>query len=619
MCGIFGIINYGSKTTVSRDILSKALSQMTHRGPDDEGLLTDGHAGLGMRRLSIIDIKGGHQPISNETNDVSIVFNGEIYNFLELRETLIAKGHKFKTHSDTEVILHLYEEHGDQCPKMLNGMFSFAVWDRKNETLFLARDRAGIKPVFYSLENGALKFSSEIKALLSTGVSNEPDNEALINYFSFYYISSPQTIYKHIRRLPPGHFLKLKNGRHETTQYWDMEFKPDITSEREAIELIKQNLFEAVKGQLQSEVPLGVFLSSGLDSTSILAMMSRVTTKIKTYTIGYENGDTFNELKEAGIVAAKYGTDHHDCILKPGQIPDYITGITKHLAEPHGDWTQAGFYFLSKTSKRDITVALSGAGGDELFAGYPTLTAAKLARYYRTLPAFARNAVKAFVNNLPSSYGRLSFDFKAKSFVSGAEMQPERAHMRFKEIFDAEERRKLLYNIPENDPFSVFGQYMKSTENTELLNRLMYFDFKVFLTDCALQVTDMATMMNSQECRVPFLDNRMLDLSARIPVSMKMKGLTTKYILRKALTEFLPPEITKMPKKGFAMPTSFWLKKELNDFVNSTISDAEKRTGGLVNFDYVRRIYEEHSSGKKDNTRKLTCLLSYFIWQGMYQ
>lgn len=619
MCGIFGITNFADKAPVSSDTVKKALQKMGHRGPDDEGMLVDGHAALGMKRLSIIDIKGGHQPISNETGDVSVVCNGEIYNYLQLRAELEARGHRFKTNSDTEVIVHLFEEYGEDCPNKLNGMFAFAVWDRKNGRLFAARDRAGIKPLFYSLQNGALSLASEIRALLSAGASKEADPDALMNYFSFYYLSSPQTIYKSIRRLPPGHSISAGKNGAAVKQYWDLRPRPSVRTEGEAVELIKSRLFSAVKSHLQSEVPLGIFLSSGMDSTSILSMMSRLVPKIKTYTIGYDGGGTFNELNEARLVAEKYKTEHNDCILKPGQVPDFIKAIIEHLAEPHGDWTQAGFYFLSRQSRPDITVALSGAGGDELFAGYPTLTAAKIASLYRRLPGFAKGMIKRSVNMLPSSYDRLSFDFKARSFVAGAEMPPERAHMRYKEIFDDEERRKLLYNIRQNEPFSVFEQYMAPTEGFELMDRLLYFDFKVFLPDCALQVTDMATMMNSQECRVPFLDNGMLDLACEIPASMKIKGFTTKHILRKALKEFLPEEITRMPKKGFAMPTSYWLKNELNDFAASVISDAESRNKDLMDFKYVRGLFGEHSSGKRDHTRKLTCLLSYFIWQSMYQ
>jgi asparagine synthase (glutamine-hydrolysing) len=620
MCGIFGIINYTDKTPVTPEQLRKPLSLMVHRGPNDDGIMTDRYAGLGMRRLSIIDIPGGHQPISNETGEISIIFNGEIYNYRELREELEAEGHKFKTRSDTEVILHLYEEYGEACPGKLNGMFAFAVWDKKKEELFVARDRIGVKPLFFSAAGGKLMFSSEIRALLSAGVSREPDLHAVADYFAFYYISSPRTIYRDIRRLSPGHSISLKNGRIEIRRYWDFTFIPAELDEEQAVPLIQETLFSSVKRHLMSEVPLGVFLSSGMDSASIVAMMRKAGSPVTTYTVGYENGGTYNELDGARLVAEKYGTTHHECTLNPSQAEKYIPEIIGHLAEPHGDWTQAGFYHLSKESKKDMTVVLSGAGGDELFAGYPTLTAAKFAKYYNLLPKAARDLIKAGVMKLPSSYERLSLDFKAKSFVAGAELIPERAHMRYKEIFDDEERKNILYNNTSIfDPFEVYKQHLPGVPDEEPLNRLLYLDLKVFLPDCALQVTDITTMMNSQECRVPFLDLEMIELSRRIPLSMKLRGVTTKHILRKALKGYLPKEITRMPKKGFAMPTAFWLKNELRGFVESTVSRAAEKKNDLVNLEYARRIIAEHNSGKRDNTRKITCLVSFLLWQEMYQ
>lgn len=620
MCGIFGIINHSDKAPVAPEQLRKPLALMRHRGPDDEGVMTERYAGLGMRRLSIIDVAGGRQPISNETGDISIVFNGEIYNYKELRAALEAEGHRFKTKSDTEVILHLYEEYGDACPGKLNGMFAFAVWDRKKEELFVARDRIGVKPLFFSAAGGRLVFSSEIRPMLAAGVSRDPDLHAVADYFAFYYVSAPRTIYRDIRRLAPGHSLSLRGGRVEIRRYWDFSFAPAELSEEQAVPLIQETLFSSVKRHLMSEVPLGVFLSSGMDSASIVAMMRKAGSPVTTYTIGYENGGTYNELEGARLVAAKYGTEHHECTLSAEQAGRYIPEIIGHMAEPHGDWTQAGFYHLSKESKKDMTVVLSGAGGDELFAGYPTLTAAKLAKYYKLLPKAARQLIKAGVGRMPASYERLSLDFKAKSFVAGAEMIPERAHMRFKEIFDDEERKKLLYNNTINfDPFEAYKQHLPGVPDEEPLNRLLYLDLKVFLPDCALHVTDMATMMNSQECRVPFLDLEMIELARRIPLGLKLRGVTTKYILRKALKGYLPEEITRMPKKGFAMPTAYWLKNELSGFVGDVIGRAESKKNDFVNIDYAKKLITEHNSGKRDNTRRLTCLISFLLWQEAYQ
>lgn len=622
MCGIYGKINFGTKNTITEQEIKIPLDLMTHRGPDDEGIFLDRYAGLGIKRLKIIDVAGGHQPISNETDDIVIVYNGEIYNYLELREDLIKKGHRFKTKSDTEVILHSYEEFGCNCLEKLNGMFAFAIWDKKKEELFVARDYLGIKPLFYSIFNGSLYFASEIKTILSdksNPVSREPDPQALINYFSFYYVSSPWTIYKFIKRLHPGHYMLLKNGKLEIKQYWDFSFKNTQIREADCTAEIEKVLLASVKRHLQSEVPLGVFLSSGMDSTSIVAMMGKLNQPTKTYTVGYENGRTYNEIDEAKLVAEKYGTEHFDCILKPTQLEDFVPDIIDHLAEPHGDWTQAAFYYLSQQSKKDITVVLSGAGGDELFGGYPTLTAAKIAALYRKFPKLLKQFLSSIAKKLPTSYDRLSFDFKVKSFIAGADMEPEKAHLRYKEIFAEDERKKLLCNAYNYEPFDVFSQYLGNIQKETVLDRLMHLDLKVFLPDCALQGTDITTMMNSQECRVPFLDKEMINLSERIPADLKLRGFTTKYILRKALKKYLPEKIANMPKKGLAMPTGFWLRKELKNFTSEIFSQAEKRNNGFLDFNYIKQLQKEHVDGKRDNTRKLTCLISFFLWQKLYQ
>ncbi|MFH1540801.1 MAG: asparagine synthase (glutamine-hydrolyzing) [Elusimicrobiota bacterium] len=620
MCGIFGIINFERKNPVERNEIKIPLDLMTYRGPDDNGMFFDRYSGFGIRRLKIIDVAGGHQPIFNETDDIAIVYNGEIYNYIELREELLKKGHRFKTKTDTEVILHLYEEFGVNCLEKLNGMFAFAIWDKRKEELFVVRDRIGIKPLFYSVTEGSLYFSSEIKSILSCKkISKEMDMQALINYFSFYYVSAPWTIYKNIKRLMPGHYLLLKNGNIEINRYFQFSFKEEKMDEQECVGEIKKALLNSVKRHLQSEVPLGVFLSSGLDSTSIVAMMGKLGQTTKTYTIGYENGRSYNEIDEAKTVAKKYNTIHSDCILKPKQVEEFLPEIIKHFAEPHGDWTQVALYYLSKQSKKDITVVLSGVGGDELFAGYPTLTAAKISNFYNKLPKTLKKIIKSTVNKSPTCYNRLSFDFKLKSFIKGTDIMPEMAHLRYKEIFSDDERQKLLYNVAGDEPFEVYKQHLKNVVDEKLLNRLLYLDLNVFLPDCALQVTDMVTMMNSQECRVPFLDLEMINLSERIPVDLKLRGFTTKYILRKALKECLPDEIAKMPKKGLAMPTPFWLQKELKNFTNEIITEAENKSTGMFNFDYIRQIQKEHSDGKKDNTRKITCLVSFFLWQKFYQ
>lgn len=626
MCGIFGIISLDGASSVDRGRVVAGLELMRHRGPDDDGMHVDTHGGrtravIGMRRLSIIDIAHGHQPVYNEARDIAVVFNGEIYNFRELRGDLEAKGHRFTTQSDTEVIVHLYEEYGRDCVQALNGMFAFAVWDSRDGSLFLARDRMGVKPLYYTVAAGQLIFSSELRAIVADpAVSRVIDDAALAEYFSFYYISSPRTIYRDIRRFPQAHAMNVRLGKIEIAPYWHYTAQPERWTEQDAADAVRTAFERSLKRQLNSEVPLGVFLSSGIDSTAIAAAMSRAGEKIRTYTIGYENGATYNELAEARMVAAAYHTEHRDCIMGPAAIADNLPAMLWQLAEPHGDWTQVALHYLSRTSKPDITVVLAGMGGDELFAGYPTLTAAKAARYYRMLPASIRSLLRAGVNALPSSYNRMSFDFKAKSFVAGADLPPEHAHMRYKEIYSAEERNALfLYNISAHDPFDVFRQHLPACKNAGELDRLMYLDMNVFLPYCALQVTDMATMLNSQECRVPFLDNEMIELSERIPVSLKLKGTTTKHILRAAFGPWLPPAVLGLPKKGLAMPTALWLQKELSPFIDDILSQSEPRLKDMLNFDYIRRIRREHVEGKRDHTRRLTCLISFCVWHLQYQ
>jgi asparagine synthase (glutamine-hydrolysing) len=618
MCGILGKINYASGKPVSEAELKRPLFEMLHRGPDDEGVLADRHCGLAMRRLKIIDLEGGHQPVFNEDRSLAVVLNGEIYNYRELKKELEGS-HRFATNSDTEVLLHLYEEYGERCLDKLNGMFAFAVWDARREELFIARDRAGVKPLFYADLGGSLYFASELKSLLAFhGMPREVDQQALANYLSFYYVSSPRSIFKHIRRLPQGHFIKVAKKKAEIRQYWHYRFRPRKMSETEAAARIEAALLSSVKRQLISDVPLGVFLSSGLDSTAIVAMMSKLGVKPKTYTVGYENGGTYNELEEARLVAKKYGTEHHECVFGPEDAIRNLPKLVSGFAEPHGDWTYLAMDRLSAASRGDITVALTGSGGDELFAGYPTLTAAKVGRFYQYLPGPVKSALKAAADRLPVSTRRLSLDFKIKSFTRGAAFRPEVAHMKYKEILSPEEIRALMPHLKHSDPFEVYAQHLPLVAGETLLNRLLYLDLNVFLPCCALHSMDLATMFNSQEARVPLLDNEMLELSEQLPLDLKIKGFTTKYMLRKALRQYLPEEILKMPKKGFNMPVAEWLKGELRGFALDTFSAARAKNPDFCNYAEAERLLAEHAQGRRDNSRKLTCLLSLFLWQTEY-
>ncbi|MDO8805323.1 MAG: asparagine synthase (glutamine-hydrolyzing) [Elusimicrobiota bacterium] len=618
MCGILGKINYSSRAPVREAELKGPLFEMFHRGPDDEGVLTDRHCGLGMRRLKIIDLEGGRQPVFSEDGSLAVILNGEIYNYRELRKELEGR-HRFKTNSDTEVIVHLYEELGEKCLDRLNGMFALAVWDARKEELFIARDRAGVKPLFYADIGGSLYFASEIKALLAfSGMPRDLDQQALANYLSFYYISSPRSIFRHVRRLPQGHYIKVSGKKAEIRQYWHYRFRPKKMTGQEAAARIEETLLNSVRRQLVSDVPLGVFLSSGLDSTAIVAMMSKLGVKPKTYTVGYEDGGTYNELAGARLVAQKYGTEHYDCLLGPRDIIESLPKAVSRFAEPHGDWTYLAMGHVSARSRKDITVALTGAGGDELFAGYPTLTAAKFGRVYQYLPGPVKAAIRAAAERLPVSTRRLSLDFKIKSFTRGAAFKPEMAHLKYKEILTSEEIKDFLPGMAHADPFEVFSQHLPDVADCRLLDRLLYLDLNVFLPYCSLHATDLVTMFNSQEARVPFLDNEMLELSEEIPLGLKIKGFTTKHIIRRALRKYLPEEILKMPKKGFSMPTGEWLKGELKGFTLDAISAARAKNPGFCNYAFAEKLLKEHCEGRRDNTRKLTCLVSLFLWQTEY-
>ncbi len=618
MCGILGRINYSSRGPVREHELKKPLFEMLHRGPDDEGLLTDRHCGLAMRRLKIIDLEGGAQPVFTEDRRIAVILNGEIYNYRELREELEPR-HRFRTNSDTEVLAHLYEEMGEACLEKLNGIFAFAAWDSEKEELLIAKDRTGVKPLFYADVGGSLYFASELRSLLAfPGVPRDIDRQALADYLSFYYISSPRSIFGRIRRLPQGHLIKVSAGRAEVRRWWRYRFRPQKMGEAEAAERIRTALFNSVKRQLVSDVPLGVFLSSGLDSAAIVAVMSELGAKPKTYTVGYAGGAGCDERAGARLVAEKYGTEHHDCLLGPADIAAALPGTISRLAEPHGDWSYLALGRVSAASRPDITVALTGAGGDELFAGYPTLSAAKAGRFYRRLPGPLQSAIRAAAESLPASTESMSLDFKLKSFVRGAPHPPEAAHMKYKEIFSPEEIAAFMPGAGRGDPFGVFGQHLPDAPEERTLDRLLYLDLNVFLPYCNLHSTDMVTMMNSQEARVPFLDNEMLELSEEIPLELKIKGFRTKHILRKALATLLPEEILRMPKKGFSMPTGGWLKKELRDFALDAARAARAKDPGFCDYGLAERLMDEHRKGRRDNTRRLTCLTSLFLWRSEF-
>ncbi len=622
MCGIAGQLSLDG-SAVSREKVERMGEAIRHRGPDQEGFHFDHEVGLAIERLKVIDLVSGSQPIFNETKDVVVVFNGEIYNYRELRADLEKRGHKFSTHSDTETLVHLYEEHGVEFVHRLNGMFAIALWDSKTRRLVLVRDPAGIKPLFYSTHQGVLRFGSEIKAILADhDFPRAVDPAALSHYLSFYYAASPETLYKDIRRLPAGHRLIAEKGSVIVEKWWDLDFEPDEKpSFADWQESFRETLQGSIRRHLHSDVPVGIYLSGGLDSTSIVAAASRENSRLSTYSIGYEE-ESYSELAPARLVAKHYKTDHHEFILRSDQVADLLPQAVAQFDEPHGDWSQLPNLVLSKEARKSVTVVLVGTGGDELFGGYPTYVAAQAASAYRMLPAWVRAGIRPMVNSLPTSTERMSLDFIAKSFVRGADAPYEEAHYQFKEIFNTEERKLLLGQAlaaSDKGGFELFEQYRGSFARMNGLDRLMYLDFKVFMADCSLQVNDITTSAHSLEGRVPLLDRELIDLARRVPTHFKVRGLTTKRLLRAAMAKELPPEVLKLPKKGFLIPGASWIKGPLKPLIIEVVDRAERNLGTLFNFDYVRCLMREHFEGRRDHTRRLSCLVSLFLWNEQFR
>ncbi len=627
MCGICGIIYREKKQRVDQAFLKKMCDVITHRGPDDEGTYVHQNIGLGMRRLSIIDLSTGKQPISNEDDAIWIVFNGEIYNHKSIRADLEKLGHRFKTQTDTEAIVHAYEEYGESCVQKLNGMFAFAIWDNRNHTLFLARDRLGIKPLYYLFDKNRFIFGSEIKSILQAGdVPKRIDLQALDHFLTFEFIPAPLSIFQDIKKLPPGHTLKLKNNEIWVRSYWDVELK----SNEKALSQIKQNLREllqdAVKIRLMSDVPLGAFLSGGIDSSTIVALMSQVMDNpVKTFSIGFEDS-TYNELKYARMIAEKFKTEHHEFIIKP-DVVELADNLVKFLDEPFGDFSIFPTYLVSKKAREYVTVVLSGDGGDELFAGYDSYIADKIAKkYYSRFPEQFRNGVvTSFFDLIPPSSKKKGLINKAKRFVEGMKLPHDLHHTRWM-IFLQQAEKDLLYNsdvksgIQEFDPFKFTRNYFAnvSYNRSDEINKQMYVDLKMYLVDNILVKVDRMSMATSLEARVPFLDYRFVEFAATIPGEYKMQGRKTKVILKQAMEGLLPKEILYRGKEGFSIPIKNWLKKDLKPLMMETLAPEKIRREGFFNSDYIQKLIRQHLAGQENHSHRLWALIIFGRWYDLY-
>lgn len=622
MCGICGIYSPKATPKVSEELLRRMNSSLERRGPDDEGYFVSDLIGLAMRRLSIIDLTGGAQPLFNEDKSIWIVFNGEIYNFMELRRELVSLGHQFRTASDTEVIVHLYEEMGERCVDRLNGMFAFGLWDSRNSKLVLARDRLGIKPLFYSAgSDNVIYFGSEIKALLRAPIDRAPDYQALYDYLSLMYVPTPSTAFRDIRKLPPASLLICSPDGIKIKSYWDIPVPEASASEdrnrdyeHEVIDLIE----ESVSRQMISDVPIGAFLSGGLDSTTIAAIMVKnLKAKLKTFTIGFDR-KSYDESADARLVAQTLGCDHTEQMVSPDMV-ESIPELLDYFDEPFADYSAIPTFLVSRLAVSKVKVTLTGDGGDEVFAGYPTHVAYKLSAIFRSFPAWLKNGlIKPLVFALPASMERISFDYKAKRFVTGADLDFERGHYWWKVIFNEEEKKLLLSHdfmkSGFSDSYEVLGRHFAKVRNGHPLNQLLYVDAKTFLLDDNLVKVDRMTMINSLEARVPLLDHELVEKVAMMPPRVKTRLLETKILLRKAVRNLLPAKIRKGKKKGFTPPLPHWIRGELKPLAMEYFSGHKLRDTGILNPAYCKKILDEHLSGMRDNNRQIWTILALVRW-----
>jgi asparagine synthase (glutamine-hydrolysing) len=592
-----------------------------HRGPDDDGFYFDGPVGLGMRRLSIIDIKSGQQPIHNQDSSSWIVFNGEIYNYLELREKLEKLGHTFCTNSDTEVILHTYDRYGSDCPKHLRGMFAFAIWDKRTQELFLARDRVGKKPLLYSHLNGQLVFASEFSALLlHPDISRDIEPAALDQYLSFMCVPAPLTAYRAIRKLEPAHSLRWSKGEIQVERYWQPDFSHKLKiNENEAGERAVEILREAVRVRLMSEVPLGAFLSGGIDSSAVVALMSDESLEpVKTFSIGFEEQD-FSELHHARRVAEHLGTDHHEFIVRPDAL-EVLPLLVDHYGEPYADPSAIPTYYVARETRKHVTVALNGDGGDESFAGYERYAAMRWAESYHRLPAVLRESVlEQAVGLLPISQTRRSRIRDAKRFLQVASLPRVERYLRWVSVFDPTAKQALYSDD--------FKQQTSSAQSAELLapwfaqangagivDAALLTDIMTYLPNDLLVKVDIATMAVSLEARSPFLDHHVIEFAASLPERLKLRGLTTKYILKRILKRFLPAENLSRRKMGFGVPVGSWFRGTLQSFLRDMLLSEKARRRGLFNARAVEQMVAMHMRAEKDYSHQLWTLLMLELW-----
>ncbi len=619
MCGMTGIFEHARREPFPEELIHRMNQTIVHRGPDDEGIFSGPGIGLGFRRLSIIDLSTGHQPISNEDGTLWVMLNGEIYNYPELRADLESKGHRFASQSDTETIVHLYEEYGPGCFSRLRGMFAIALWDSRKRSLLLARDRVGKKPMFYAATPERVIFGSELKVLLAAdGFSREVDHEALCDYFSFGYVPNPKTIYRAARKVRPGHYLIVNASGIREVGYWDLSFANIENHTEEAwAEQLRDSLCEATRIRLLSDVPLGAFLSGGVDSSSVVAMMSRLRRgAVTTCSIGFDE-EEFNEAEYARQVAGVFRTHHYDKIVHASAL-DVLDKLVWHYDEPYADSSAIPTYYVSQVAREHVTVALGGDGGDENFAGYRRYRLDQFENHLRSyVPHSFRRAI---FGPLGQHYPALAWAprvFRGRATFQSLASSPLEGYFRSMSYFRPDEKHKLLTSdfrksLQGYDSLDVFREHYDRADTPDLLSKIQYLDIKTYLTDDILAKVDRASMAVSLEVREPLLDHRLMESAARIPSELKLKDGVGKYIFKKAMEGVLPRDTIYRKKQGFAIPLANWFRRELHDLAEFSLFGTDD---GILDARYLRKIWNQHQQGTCDRSMHLWAALMFRKWQ----
>ncbi len=618
MCGIAGFYNLGSKRP-DKALLGAMCDVITHRGPDEDGYYLDQHVGLGIRRLKIIDLETGRQPIHNEDEAIWTVFNGEIYNFQELRRELETQGHRFYTNSDTEVIVHLYEQYGEDFVQKLIGMFGIAVWDRTLEKLILVRDRLGIKPLCYYLTDEKIVFGSELKSLLVEGsITRSLSWSALNYYFTFGYVPAPYSIFEGLRKLPPGHLLTCQKGKVNIRQYWDVPLNEESESYSE--EYYMERLFEclktAVRRRLISDVPLGAFLSGGIDSGTVVGLMAQLMTQpVKTFSIGFEEGE-YSELDDAGIVARHFGTDHTELVVRPNAL-ELLPKLVESYDEPFADSSAIPTFYVSQLAREHVIVALSGDGGDELFGGYRRYVDDSRDSLFSSLPPVVRATVLGAIAK------RMPMFTRGKSYLHYMSQSNERRYLQRVSLFSLEMKDFLFSNdlkehLGQVDPVEWAEEIMNTVSGSKIFPKMLYVDLKTYLPYDLLTKVDIASMVHSLEVRVPFLDHQLVEFAARIPQKFKIHGGISKYILKRAMADILPMNVLKKQKQGFAVPLARWFRAELRDFTHDTLTSTQFKNRGIFSNSSIERLLAQHQQGSADFSAIIWAIIFFESWSQAY-